>query len=70
MLAMPLTTYYVYTLDAPPPQALMRRCFGERRLVDRDKITAWAWTDIRQLGQPDMWRREDWDVLKRLQTVG
>lgn len=66
VFALPLTTYYVYTLDDRPPQALMRRCFGERRHFKEGEIAAWRWIDIRDPGVAERWRREDWELLKRM----
>ena len=64
--ALPLTTYYVYALDDRPPQALIRRCFGARRPEDKEKIVAWRWIDIRDPGGPELWRREDWELVRRM----
>ena len=69
MFALLPTTYYVYTLDDRPPQALMRRCFGARKYEGRGKIVAWQWIyiDVRDLdpGNQELWRREDWELVRR-----
>ena len=65
VFALPLTTYYVYTIDDCPPQALMRRCFGAREYEDRGKIVAWRLISISNPGDSELalWRREDWELM-------
>ena len=44
----------------------MRRCFEARRPEDKEKIVGWRWIDIRDPGEPELWRREDWELVRRM----
>ena len=63
--ALPLTTYYCYTLNRPIPQALMRRCSNGRSLEEKQKVQAWAWVPVDSI-EASEWRSEDADLIARL----